>query len=144
MTMTDPPLVAEEREEARLDGRPVLVRRHTAVALDPAFRVVQLVWFLLGIVEAIIALRVILAALPANHVGFVSFINAVSDPLVAPFRGITADYVRGNHVVEIGALIAMLIYLFAAYLVVKLVRIATAPRSPGAVPPAHRHTTTLE
>lgn len=139
MSMTEPPIVAEERDEARMSGRPVMARRRTMVAGDPSYRVVQTVWFLLGLVEAIIGLRVIFRAAAANDTGFVSFIYGLSAPLVAPFRGITADYASRGNVVEIGSLIAMLVYLIAAYLVVKLVRILTAPRSD-----AYAGTTTYE
>ncbi|MGI0131149.1 MAG: hypothetical protein ACREEC_13540, partial [Thermoplasmata archaeon] len=128
MSLTDLPVVSDEREETHVAGRPVVARRHTVVSGDPAFRFVQLVWFLLGVTEGFIGLRVIFRAVAAHQVGFVSFIYGVSDALIAPFRGISPDYVRGTTVVEIGSLIAMAIYLLAGYLVVKLVRILTAPR----------------
>ncbi len=147
MTMTEPPIVAEERDEAHISGRPVMARRRTVVAGDPAFRVVQTVWFLLGLVEAIIGLRVVFRAAAANDTGFVSFIYGLSGPLVAPFRGITADYVNRANVLEIGSLIAMLVYLIAAYLVVKLVRISTAPRGDaysGSATERRTRTTTYE
>ena len=131
MNMTEAPLIAEERDEAHLAGRPVMERRRTVVGGDPAFRSLQLVWFLLGLVEGVIGLRVILHAAAAREVGFVSFIDAVSGWLVAPFRGITPDYVNRGNVVEVGSLIAMLVYLIAAYLVVKLVRILTTPHPDG-------------
>jgi hypothetical protein len=140
MTMNDPPIVAEERDEAHMSGRPVMARRRTMVAGDPSYRVVQTVWFLLGLVEAIIGLRVVFRAAAANDVGFVSFIYGLSAPLVAPFRGITSDYASRGNVVEIGSLIAMLVYLIAAYLVVKLVRILTAPRSDAHAGTTERHT----
>jgi YGGT family len=141
MSMTEAPLIAEERDETHLAGRPVMERRRTMVGGDPAFRMVQTVWFFLGLVEGFIGLRVILHAAAANAVGFVDFINAVSGPLVAPFEGITPDYVHRANVVEIGSLIAMLVYFIAGYLAVKLVRIASTPR-PGAEPPPRTYTTT--
>ena len=130
MSSSDP-LIAEEREEAALGGRPVAQRRRTYVAGDPAFRAVQTVWLILGVVEAIIGLRVLFRAAAAVDTGFVSFIYGLSGPLVAPFRGITADFASGGNVVEIGSIIAMIVYLIAAFLVVRLVRIATAPRGTG-------------
>jgi hypothetical protein len=135
MTMTEAPLIAEERDEAHIAGRPVMERRRTVVGGDPAFRLVQFVWFCLGLVEAFVGLRVILHAAAAREVDFVSFINAVSGPLVAPFEGITPDYVHRANVVEIGSLIAMLVYAIAGYLAVKLARIVAAPRSSDAAPP---------
>ncbi|HVS40940.1 MAG TPA: hypothetical protein VMU20_01610 [Candidatus Dormibacteraeota bacterium] len=146
MSMTDTPLIAEERDEAFIAGRPVMQRRRTVVGGEPAFRLVQTVWFLLGLVEGFVGLRVILHAAAAHDVGFVSFVNAVSGPLVAPFEGITPDYVHRANVVEIGSLIAMLVYLVAGYLAVKLVRIAAAPRPDGRAtpPPVSTRTTTYQ
>ena len=128
MSSSEPPLMVEEREESALAGRPMAQRRRTYVVSDPAFRAVQTVWWLLGVVEAIIGLRVLFRAVAAVDTGFVSFIYAVSDPLVAPFRGIVADYVRRGNVVETGSLIAMGVYVIAAVLVVRLLRIVMAPR----------------
>jgi len=84
---------------------------------------------------------VVFRAVAANDVGFVSFIYTLSDPLVAPFRGITDDYVRRGNVVEIWSIIAMLVYAIAGYLVVKLIRIATTPR-PDDGPEVRRTRTT--
>jgi hypothetical protein len=127
--MSETPLIAEERDAAEVAGGPMVQRRRTLVAGDPSFRAVQTVWFLLSVVEAFIGLRVVFRAAAAADTGFVSFIYGVSAALVAPFRGITTDYANRGNVVEIGSIIAMVVYLIAAYLVVKLVRIVTAPRS---------------
>jgi hypothetical protein len=140
MTMTEPPLIAEERDEANIAGRPVIQRRRTVVG-DPAFRMVQMVWFLLGLTEAIVGLRVLFRAAAAHDVGFVSFIYGLGAPLVAPFEGITPDYVSRSNVVEIGSLIAMLVYAIAGYLVVKLVRIATTPSTDDGTPIRRTRTT---
>ena len=45
------------------------------------FRAYQLIWFVLGIIEVLLAFRVVLLALGANpQAGFANFIYAVSDP----------------------------------------------------------------
>lgn len=137
MSSSEPPLIVDEREEATVAGRPGAQRRRTYIVSDPAFRMVQTVWWVLGVVEAIIGLRVLFRALAAVDTGFVSVISGVSDPLVSPFRGIVADYVRGGNVLEVGSLIAMGVYLLAAALVVRLLRIVISPRGDmdgGAVP----------
>jgi hypothetical protein len=128
MSSSEPPLIVEEREEAAVAGRPTAQRRRTYIVSDPDFRMVQTVWWLLAVVEAIIGLRVVFRALAAVDTGFVSVIYAVSDPLVAPFRGIVTDYARRGNVIEVGSLIAMGVYLLAAVLVVRLLRIVVAPR----------------
>ena len=75
-------------------------------------------------------IRVLLKALAANPVaGFVRFMYDVSAPLVAPFRGIVRDVTMGNGgLLEVWSVIAMVVYLLAAYLVARFVRIVTTPR----------------
>lgn len=107
-------------------GRSVTATRTTTFSGDPAYRGVQTVWVLLGITELIIALRVLFHALAATDTGFVSLMYGLGGALTAPFRGV-ADYTSGTTVVEVGSLIGMVVYVLAAYLVVKLVRVALAP-----------------
>ena len=109
-----------------------VVTRTDMYAGSPAYRGIQFVWFLLGLTELVIGLRVLFRALAAADTGFVSFMNGLGGALAAPFRGI-ANYTTGSgNVIEIGSLIAMVVYLLAAFLVFNLVRIATAPRTPAA------------
>lgn len=49
----------------------------------------QIIWYILGLIEALLVFRIILKALGANpNSGFASFIYAVTGPLALPFRGI--------------------------------------------------------
>lgn len=76
----------------------------------------------LGLVEAFLALRIILrffAANPGN--GFVDWIYTSSSVLLEPFRGIFSTEVIGrNHVLDFTALFAMLVYAVFAALVVAI------------------------
>ena len=141
--MDQPPVVTDVRHEevggTEVPGRAGYAAapatagytRTTAVAYDPAWRAIQLVWFLEGLAEFIVGLRVIFKAIAANaDAGFVRFIYDISTPLVAPFRPIVSDYRLGNGgVLEISSLIAMLVFLVLTYLVVRLVRALSAPRA---------------
>ncbi|MDB5114431.1 MAG: hypothetical protein JWL78_1501 [Chloroflexi bacterium] len=120
-------------------GRPVApppvmrsVRRTTVLA-EPGYRAVQLVWLLLTVAEAFVALRVIFRAVSANPAaGFVRFVDTVAGVLVAPFHPIVADArLGGGGVLEIGSLVAMAVFLAAALVLVRLIRILTAPRPPA-------------
>src|SRR4051812_28206005 len=70
-----------------------------AVAYDPfenrrlaAYRVTQLVYWVFGLVEGLIAIRLILKALGANSTaGFSEFIYGITAPLVAPFSGLFSN-----------------------------------------------------
>ncbi|HEY2705756.1 MAG TPA: hypothetical protein VGL20_18910 [Candidatus Dormibacteraeota bacterium] len=113
---------------------PVVRRvRRTTVLAEPGYRAVQLVWLLLTVAEAFVGLRVIFRAVSANPAaGFVRFVDTVAGALVSPFHPIVADARLGNGgVLEVGSLIAMAVFLAAALVVVRLLRILTAPRPPA-------------
>jgi hypothetical protein len=113
---------------------PVMRRvRRTTVLTEPGYRAVQLVWLLLTVAEAFVALRVIFRAVSANPVaGFVRFVDTVAGALVSPFQSIVADVRLGSGgILEIGSLIAMAVFLAAALVLVRLIRILTAPRPPA-------------
>lgn len=89
------------------------------------FRLDQLVWFALIIIESLLALRVTFLAIGANPFsGFVSFIYAVSDLLVMPFEGIIRSTSSGNSVLEWSTIIAAFIYALIAWGVVTLIHLA--------------------
>jgi uncharacterized protein YggT (Ycf19 family) len=92
-------------------------------------RVGQLVRLALLLLEALIALRVILKVAGANeHAGFVSFLNRITSPLVGPFHPVFADGSVNGHPFEVGSLLAMAVYAAAAYIVVRLMRLFFSPR----------------
>jgi hypothetical protein len=140
VTSASPTFVTETRAERAVVNTPAgsgspagsaEVTRTTMFSGDPAFRGVQTVWILLGITELVIGLHVLFRALAATDTGFVSFIYGFGGALAAPFRGI-ANWTSGTNVLEIGSVVGMVVYVLAAYLVIKLVRIAAAPRRPTA------------
>lgn len=86
-------------------------------------------WFLFGVIEVLIGLRVafkLVGADPANS--FVSFIYDIAYPFVAPFFGIVEEpQTAGGSVLEVGSLIAMLIYLLVAWGLSKLIELIMIP-----------------
>jgi uncharacterized protein YggT (Ycf19 family) len=110
---------------------PAVVERNSGISTSPGYRAVQTVWLLAALVESIIGLRVLFHAVGANRETIVvRFIDYISAPLLAPFSGIVEDYRLGNGgMLEISSLITMAVYLVAAFIVAKAVRIVTAPRT---------------
>jgi uncharacterized protein YggT (Ycf19 family) len=88
---------------------------------NPAARIIS---FIAGVIITLITLRFILLLLEANQGnGFVDFILAVTDPLVAPFNGIfgnPSDTVR----IEPQSIVAVVVYGLVAYGLMYLVRSA--------------------
>ena len=88
---------------------------------------VEFVWLIAGIVVAFLALDFIFHAAGANDVGFAAFVFAVGKALASPFAGIfkTATAARGNLIVWADVL-AMVIYVLAAAVIVKVVTLISA------------------
>ena len=88
----------------------------------------RVVWTILGIVEAVLALRFILRLIAANpSAGFTDFIYTAASPLMAPFnnvvRNVRADASGG--VFDWNTLIAMVVYWLLAWAIVRLFFLST-------------------
>lgn len=95
---------------------------HRELALS---RVTQGTHLLLGLIETLLAIRVVLMVLAANPgAGFSSFIYGLTAPLVAPFEGVfpNAASTQGN-VLDVAALLAMIVYALVAWGILTMARI---------------------
>jgi hypothetical protein len=103
------------------------LRRSTTSVWSGRSPGVEFVWLLAGIVVVFLALDFVFHAAGANDVGFASFVFAVGKALAAPFAGIfkTAYASHGNLIVWADVL-AMVIYLLAAAVIVKVVTLISA------------------
>lgn len=79
------------------------------------FRINQKIWYILGAIEVLLGFRFILKALAANpDSGFTNFIYAISGPFALPFRGILAESISGNSLIEWSSMFAAVVYLVIA------------------------------
>jgi len=93
------------------------------------FRAAAIVGFVVGVVDILIAARFLGKLLGASaQSAFVSFINTVSGPLVAPFQGIFGNGGSKTNSFETADLVAIVVYAVIGWGLVMLIRIATAPR----------------
>ena len=87
------------------------------------FRAYQVVWYILGVIEVVLAFRFMLKLLGANPgSGFTEFIYAVSGPLAIPFLSVVPASRAGDSILEWSTLIAMAVYLVVAFGLVKLMK----------------------
>lgn len=69
----------------------------------------QIVWYVVGIINALLILRLIFLLLGAKDVGFASLLYSVTDPLVNIFKGIfSAPQVQGSYF-DTAALLAIVV-----------------------------------
>ena len=120
------PRVTEVRSTA---GPRADMDRVEAVAYDPfesrrlaAYRITQLVYWIFGLIEGLIAIRFVLKALGANpSAGFAQFIYGITGPLVAPFYGLFGNPATQGSVLELNSIVALVVYALLGWLLAKLV-----------------------
>jgi hypothetical protein len=97
------------------------------------FKVTQLIWLFLGILEALIALRIGLKLIGANPESpIVALIYGLTFLFLFPFEGmITTPTSAGGMVLELSSFFAMLIYALIAWAVERIVWVLFyRPRGP--------------
>jgi len=100
-----------------------------------SFKVTQIIWWLLGFIEAVLALRFIFKLVgvnPANSFG--SFLYSVSDLFVKPFASLTGAPAAAGMVFEFSTLLAMLIYGLVGWGLERLIYVLFyRPRGPVSI-----------
>jgi hypothetical protein len=96
------------------------------------FKITQLIWLFLGILEALIALRIGLKLIGANPASpIVALIYGLTYLFLFPFQGMVATPSAGSMVLELSSLFAMLIYGLIAWVVERIVWVLFyRPRGP--------------
>ena len=87
----------------------------------PLYRGTQIVWYVLGILEALLAFRFFLRLFSANPAaGFTDFIYSVTQPFVAPFQAVFGSTRVEGSVFEWTTILAAFVYYLIAWAVVRL------------------------
>lgn len=100
----------------------------------PLYRGTQIVWYLLGIVEVLLAFRFVLRLLGANpEAGFTSFVYGVTYIFATPFLSVfrVTKVIAGSYF-EWTTLLAMFVYWVIAFGIVKLLLIGKTVSTPEA------------
>ena len=99
----------------------------------PLYRGTQIVWYILGLLEVLLAFRLILKLLAANPTaGFSSFIYNISYPFTAPFLTVFHVSQIAGSIFEWTTLLAMLVYALIAWGIVKLFSMSKTVSTPEA------------
>ena len=105
----------------------------TSGSTRPLYRGTQIVWYILGIIEILLAFRFVLKLLGANSgAGFTSFIYTVTGPFAAPFVAVFRASKAQGSVFEWTTILAMFVYWVVAWGVIKLLVMGKAVSTPEA------------
>jgi uncharacterized protein YggT (Ycf19 family) len=117
------------RQEKRFNLLHVLpLIGHRASISDPyarrretSIKITRAIYWIFGLIEALLAIRFVLKALGANaEAGFAQLMYGVTGPLVAPFSGLFGTpQATSGAVLEVHTLIALVIYALVTWLLVR-------------------------
>jgi hypothetical protein len=99
------------------------------------FRATQIIWLLLGLLEAALALRFVFKLIGVNAANtFATLLYNVTDLFVFPFASLTGAPAAGGMVLEISTLLAMIVYLLIGWALERIVYVLFyRPRGPVSV-----------
>jgi hypothetical protein len=95
------------------------------VLIPPGYRTRQIVYLILGILEVLLAIRLLLKLLDANpDAGFSSLIYGLTWPFVALFEGVFPEPGGHGSVLELSTVLAMIVYALLAWGIVRVIEIS--------------------
>lgn len=122
-TVSSPPTQEVVQPTAAPVAQQSVVRETSGEHMRHTFA--RVVWFVCGIIDVLLAFRIILEALAANPAnGFAALIYNLSSPFAAPFYGLFAYQMSYRTArFDLYSLIAIAVYTLIAWGVVKLIYI---------------------
>ena len=106
---------------------------YNSPSTKPLYRGTQIVWYILGIIEILLAFRFVLKLLGANAVaGFTSFIYGVTYIFAVPFLSVFRITKVSGSIFEWTTLLAMFVYWVLAFGIIKLLLMGKTVSTPEA------------
>ncbi len=106
---------------------------YNSLSTKPLYRGTQIVWYIAGLLEAILAFRFLLKLFGANPAaGFTSFIYGITYPFAAPFLSVFKISNVNGSIFEWTTLLAMLVYWLIAMAIAKLLVMGKTVSTPEA------------
>ena len=92
-------------------------------------RITQVTWIIIGMIEILIASRIVLKSMAANSTaGFAQFIYGTSGTFLAPFRGLVHTPQAGASVFEVSSVIGMIVYAMVGWGLIRLMWVFFDPK----------------
>lgn len=107
-----------------------LRRERAAARLNTIGKTIEAVWIIVGILEALLAMRFIFEIAGAHRTaGFIEFLYGFTTPFVAPFDGIFQIGRFGAYVFDPNILVAMVVWALLGALIARLLTFAVEPQN---------------
>lgn len=87
----------------------------------------QVIWYIVGIINSLLLLRIVFLLLGARDTGFATILYALTDPFVALFKGIFASPALSGAYFDSAAVLAIVIYSLIAWGLSSLLNVAKRP-----------------
>lgn len=106
---------------------------YTSASTKPIYRGTQIVWYILGVIEALLVFRFVLKLLGANpDAGFTSFIYGATQIFAAPFLNVFGVSQVAGSIFEWTTLLALFVYWVIAFGIIKLFLMGKTVSTPEA------------
>lgn len=106
---------------------------YNSSSTKPIYRGTQIVWYILGIVEVLLAFRFVLKLMGANSAaGFSSLVYGVTYIFATPFLSVFRISQVAGSILEWTTLLAMFVYWVIAFGIIKLLLIGKTVSTPEA------------
>jgi len=106
---------------------------YNSASTKPLYRGTQVVWYILGIIEILLAFRFVLKLLGANpNAGFSEFIYGTTYIFANPFFAVFQRSQVSGNIFEWSTLLAMAVYWMLALAIIKLFLIGKTVSTPEA------------
>ncbi len=126
---------SEGAEAALVENRLRVMPTPAEQQLASLYRAKRILWLVISVIIALIALRFVLLALGANpENGFATFVYGLSRLFVAPFLGLFGpEPAVGASYFEYASLIGIAVYLLLGWIIAKVIELIMAPTLPPVV-----------
>jgi len=85
------------------------------------------IWYIVGIIDLLVALRLVFHLSGARAVGFADLLYGITGFFVAPFRGIFSNPSIEGSYFEMASLVAIIVYALLGWIISRLIDLATRP-----------------
>jgi uncharacterized protein YggT (Ycf19 family) len=87
----------------------------------------QVVWYIIGIINALLILRIVFLMLGAKNVGFASMLYSITNPFVSLFKGIFPAPVAGGSYFDTAAILAIVVLSLLGWGISALINLMHKP-----------------